>query len=298
MRRICRSGAEKLTREKTASVASFLALCLAVGVVSGLFFLRQTSDFLVRAIEERMDISVYFGDMAEQDDISAMKKEIEGLSQVRDVAYVSKEEALATFKEVHARDAKLLEALDTVGQNPLRNALNVRVKDPSRISEVALYLEQARFDPIVESRDYYKREPVLNQLVSLSGGLQRGVVAVTLIFAGVAFLVVFNTIHLTIFSSREEIEIMRLVGASNWFIRGPFLVQGALIGGISALMSQLLMLPVLWYLAPKALALMPGFYLWEVLSQNWFSLLSLQIFIGIGLSVMSAAMAMRRYLRV
>lgn len=297
-KRICRSGVEKLTREKTASVASFLALCLAVGVVSALFFLKQTSNFLVRTIEERMDVSVYFNDMASQDDISAMKKEVEGLSQVKAVAYVSKEDALAAFKEVHARDAKLLEALEAVGQNPMRDALNIRVKDSSRISEVARYLEQARFDPVVAGRDYYKREPVLNQLISLSKSIQEGFIAITLIFAGVAFLVVFNTIHLTIFNSREEIEIMRLVGASNWFIRGPFLVQSVLIGGVSVLICQLLTLPALWYLAPKALALMPGFYLWEALSQNWLSLFSLQVVIGVGLSMMSAAMAMRRYLKV
>ncbi len=297
-RRIYRAGVEKLTRERTASATSFLALCLAIGMITALFFLQQASSFLVQTIESRMDISVYFQDAASQDDIALMRREVEGLSQVKSVAYVSKEEALAVFTELHKRDAQLLEALNAVGQNPLRSSLNIRVNDPARISEVASYLEQERFEPIVASRDYYKREPVLNQLIKLSASIREGFLATVLVFAGIAFLVVFNTIHLAIFSSREEIEIMRLVGASNWFIRGPFVVQGALLGLVSAAVCQLLILPVLWYLAPKALALMPGFYLWNVFLQNWLSLFTLQIVIGAGLGVASATMAMRKYLKI
>jgi cell division transport system permease protein len=120
----------------------------------------------------------------------------------------------------------------------------------------------------------------------------------SLVLALIAFLVAFNQVKLAIFNSREEIAVQRLVGASNWFIRGPFLVQGIISGFLAVLIALLIFFPLLFFLGPKMEILFPGLNLFSLFTANFFLILLLQILTGIGLGIISSLIAMRKYLKV
>ncbi|MDA1337147.1 MAG: FtsX-like permease family protein, partial [bacterium] len=119
------------------------------------------------------------------------------------------------------------------------------------------------------------------------------------LFAGfIAVLVAFNTIRLTIYGSRDEIEVMRLVGASNWFIRGPFIIQGVIVGVLATLITTLLFFPVTLFVGIKLQSFAPGFDLFSYFASNLLVIVFLQLAVGVGLGVISSLLALRRHLRV
>ncbi len=298
LRRICKSGWEKIRREKSSSSASLLVMTIVVLVVSSLFFLRGLSNFLIREVQQSMDVSVYFKDTASEDDILRIKEQALRLPEVKEIAYVSKEQALTKFSELHGGNSAVMKALQAVGQNPLLASLNVKSKDPNKYETISSFFQQGSFAPFVSKIDYYQRAPILKKLVSVTNAMHAGFLGITIALSAIAVLVAFNTIYLTIYSSREEIEIMRLVGASNWFIRGPFLVQGIVIGIFASLLSLALFMPAVLYLSPKLALLMPGFHMARYLWSNFFSFVFLQLIVGVGLGVLSSMIAIRRYLKV
>lgn len=273
-------------------------MTIVVLVVSSLFFLRGLSSFLIREVEQSMDLGAYFKDTASEDDILQIKEKLLRLPEVKEAVYVSKEQALAKFSELHQDNDTVMQALQAVGQNPLSASLNVKAKDPNNYETIASFFQQASFAPFVVKIDYYQRAPILKKLVSVTNALHAGFLGVTILLSAIAVLVAFNTIYLTIYSSREEIEIMRLVGASNWFIRGPFLVQGIVIGVCASVLSLVLFVPAVLLLSPKFALLMPGFNMSSYLWSRFFSLVFLQLLVGIGLGVLSSMIAIRRYLRI
>lgn len=296
--RIIKFGWEKIRREKSSSLASLIIMTIVALTVSSLFFLRGASGFLIREVERSMDVSAYFKDGASEDDILQIKERLLHLPEVKEVVYVSKDEALAKFSELHGGNDALMQALQAVGQNPLASSLNVKAKDPNKYETISSFFQQGSFAPFVLKVDYYQRAPILKKLVAVTRAIHTGFLGVTIALSIVSILVAFNTIYLTIHSSREEIEIMRLVGASNWFIRGPFLVQGIIIGIFASLFSFALFVPAILYLSPKLALLMPGFYIASYLWSNLFSFVFLQLAVGIGLGVVSSMIAIRRYLKV
>lgn len=296
-KRILRSGLEKFVRDRSSTGAALVVMTIVLFVASSLFILQGMGEFLVGKLQEGVDISAYIQDTASEEEVSEMRQQLLALDQVAEVEYVSQEEALLRFREAYEGEESILSPLDAIGRNPLLAHFNIKTINPSAYPSVAEFLESEAFASLIADIDFHDREPVIERISLIVAGIQTGVLAIIIALSAIAVLVAFNTIRLTIYASKEEIEIMRLVGASNWFIRGPFLVQGVLVG-VTSTVSTLLLLFVLSFFSSGELQSFTGFDLSSFLISQIFLLLALQLLVGIGLGVISSFIAIRRYLKV
>ncbi|MDP4007215.1 MAG: permease-like cell division protein FtsX [bacterium] len=295
--RVLRSGWEKFVRDKSSSGAALFVMVIVLSVVTMLFFLQGISFFLIASLEESVDISTYLSNEATDEEVSQLKEELESVPEVKEVKYVSKEQALESFVATHKQDEVVLESLDIVGQNPLLASLSIKAFQTSQYPAISQFLENTPLAFIISDVDYFDRAPVINRLSLLTEGIHTAVFFFILVAAFIAILVVFNTIRLTIYGSRDEIEIMRLVGASNWFIRGPFIIQGMIVGVLATLITTLLFFPLTLFVGLKLQAFAPGFNLFSYFTSNLFLILLSQLLVGIGLGVVSGLIAIRKYLK-
>lgn len=298
IKRIFRSGWQDLTRDGGMIAVNIFIMVMAISVITSLFLFKDISQFLIQSLQEKVDVSVYFKDEAAEEDILKVKEELVQIPEVKEVNYVSKEEALKIFNERHGDNPVLMESLAEVGKNPFLASLGIKAFQAHQYTAVISFLEGFRFNHLIEKIDYYERKPVIERIYALTSDFNRAGIAISLTLALAALLVAFNTIRLSIYNSREEIKIQRLVGASNWFIRGPFLVQGAIGGFFAALICLLLFALLTRGLDSRAEILFPGFGLFAFFVSNLWLIFLIQIITGIGLGVLSSLIAVKKYLKV
>jgi len=296
--RVFRSGWEKFVRDKSSSGAALFVMVIVMSVATMLFFLQGMASFMIAGLEESVDISTYLKNTATQEEVTQLKEELESIPEVKEVKYVSKEQALESFVDLHKQDEVILESLEIVGQNPLLASLSIKAFAVGQYPAISEFLQNTPLASIVSDVDYFDRAPVIGRLSTLTSGIQSAVFLVILFAAFIAILVAFNTIRLTIYSSRDEIEIMRLVGASNWFIRGPFIIQGMIVGVLATLLTTLLFFPLTLFVGIKLQTFAPGFELFAYFANNLLLIVFLQLLAGIGLGVVSSLIAIRKYLKV
>lgn len=296
--RILKNGFQNFWRQRLTTVATLTVMLLALLAFLSLLVSSFVAEAALNSIQEKIDISVYFKTSAPEDEILRLKKSLEELGEVKSVEYVSRDKALDIFKERHVEDTTVTQAVDELGDNPLSASLNIKAKDPGQYSLIASYLKSGSLDQYVDKISYAENQEVIDRLASIIRTSRQAGFVITIILAVVAIIVVFNTILLAIYSNREGIEIMRLVGASNMFIRGPYIVEGVIYGTLSAVFSTAVFLPVTYFVSPKLKIFIPSVDLAQYFLGNIFMLLSYQLLFGIGIGIISSLIAVRRYLKV
>lgn len=266
-------------------------------VMGNLIFVSAFAATALKMFQSKIDVTVYFTTDAPEDQILAVRKEIEGISHVTEVSYVSKDKALADFREQHKTNAFIATALDEIGDNPLEPSLNIKADDPLHYAAISDFLLKKNY-PIVDKINYFENKEVIERLSAIMGSVRGAGAIVALVLAFVAILVTFNTIRLAIYTVREEIGIMRLVGATQWFIRGPFLVTGMLYGVSAAVVVTLLFFPLTWMASPHVMLLLPGFDLFHYFLSNFTEFFIIMLGSSMVLGVLSSSIAMRKYLKV
>ncbi len=301
IKRIFKSGWQSFSRDGDIAAANIFIMTMTILLATSLFLLKDISQILISAIREKADISVYFKTVAQEEDILNIQEELSKIPEVKDVEYVSKEKALEDFVQRHKDDPVLMGSLEEVGGNPFLAALNIRAFEASQYQAVVNFLDATlapSYKDLIEKVDYYQRKPVIERIFALTSGTGKVGISLSIVLAIVAILVAFNTIRLAILNQAEEIKIQRLVGASNWFIRGPFLVQGAISGIISTLISFLIFTLICWFLGPKIEFLFSGLNVWKFFTGNFFTIILIQLSTGILLGAVSSSIAIRKYLKV
>jgi cell division transport system permease protein len=296
--RIIKYGWQNFLRNGLLSFSTIAIMILALIVFEGLILFNVVSKAAIKSIENKVDITVYFQSNVAEDNILNLKKSLEGLDDVSYVEYVSQNEALNRFKALHSEDEAIMKTLETLDSNPLLPSLNIKAKDIHNYENIASYLDNPSFKDMIYKVNYAQTSIVINRLVNLVDNLSAGGLIVTLFLTFLSAAVIFNTIRLAIFSNREQIEIMRLVGASNKFVRGPYIVEGIIYGLISALISFLIMIPIINFVSQPINNFVPEINLKSYFSHNFHILLLYQLGFGIFLGILSSAFATRRYLRI
>lgn len=297
-KRIVKIGWKEFLRNMGISIATIFIMVMVISLVTMLFLLNPISDALISSIEDKVDISVYIKEDVSVEEIMGFKSEISRIPEVEDVDYISKEEALEIFIETHKDDPVLIESLTEVGYNPFLSSLNVRAWQASQYEQVSSFLETGNFQGLIEEIDYHQRKPVIERVSALVDGINKTGIFFSIIFGVIAILIAFNTVRIAIYSSKEEISVMKLVGASNWFVRGPFLIQGIIVGFISALIALLITFIFAYFLEPKVSSLVPKISIWGIFLSNLLFLFLIQLATGVGLGVISSYIAVRKYLRI
>ncbi len=211
--RIIKYGVQSFLRNGLLTVSTLTIMALALFVFEGMMIFNAMSNAAIQSLEEKIDISVYFKTNASEDAILNLKRSIEGLSEVKAVDYISKEEALAQFKERHQSDEVIVQTLNELDGNPLLPVLNIKAKDPRNYGTIADYLDKANLGEIVEKVNYAQNKLVIDRLTAIIDASEKTGVALTLFLALAAILVTFNAIRLAIYSNSDQIGIMRLVGS-------------------------------------------------------------------------------------
>lgn len=296
--RILKFGFQNFSRNALLSAATIAVLILALLMFNGLVFFGVVANSAIASLQDKIDISVYFKSSAPEDEILKLERALESLSEVRAVEYVSQDKALTIFKERHQKDETISQALAELQVNPLLASLNIKAKAPEHYSTIASYLESDDLKPLVEKVSYGQNKLVIDRLASIIDTVKNAGLGITLFLVLVAVLVIFNTVRLVIYSNREEIGIMRLVGAANKFINGPYIVAGMLYGLLAGLVSLALSIPIVALAGPYVSIFMPEISLSAYLFGHLPQLVVYQLVFGMGLGAVSAVLAVRRYLKI
>lgn len=296
--RIIKYGFLAFRRNGWLSTATLSIIVLALLVFEGLMIFNVLTKTAVNLLEDKIDISIYFKIDAPEDDILNIQKSLGTLTEVKSVDYVSRDRALEVFKEKHKDDAAISQSLEELNANPLLASLNIKANDPSEYATIADYLDKADFKTMFEKVTYAQNAVVINRLNKIIGVAEKGGFVLIVFLAFIAVLVTFNTIRLAIYSSRDEIGIMRLVGASNSFIRGPYVVEGIIYGFLAAVLSIGITAPIVYFISPYISVFIADMNLWKYFTSNIIGTLFYQSLFGIGLGAVSSVIAVRKYLKV
>lgn len=298
IKRIFNAGWTNFKRNSYISFGTTGVMVLVLLLFSGLMALNFISGQIVFGLQEKVDVSVYFKTDASDEEIAKVRQDLEGLGTVRSVGYTSRDKALEDFKAKHAGDALIQDSLAELETNPLQASLNVKAKNSGQYASIVGFLEGNKLRSLIDKINFYENEAVIKRVEGISGGLQNWGFVATMVLASIAVLVTFNTIRLTIFNQKQEIEIMRLVGGSNWQIKAPYLVEGGIYGAFAMFISSVIFYPTVYFVSPKIELLMPGLSLMGYFASNIFEYAVLILFVGVLLGVVSSAVAIRKFLRV
>lgn len=296
--RIIKYGFQNFLRNGWLSTATIAIMFLALFVLQSLIIFNVVAKTAIISVQNKIDISVYFKNNTAEDEILKLKKSLEGLSEVKKTEYVSREQALADFQARRKDDPIVIAAIKELGENPLLASLNIKAYNPKEYATISAYLNNESFSSIIEKASYAQNQVAISRLTSIVGAAKRGGIILTFVVAIIAVLVAFNTIRLAIYSNRDAIGVMRLVGASNNFIRGPYIVEGILYGILAGVLSFIIITLLIAYVAPHVANFVPEMNLQNYFAANFLRLLSYQLIFGIILSAVSSFIAVHRYLKV
>lgn len=296
--RTIKESVKNFFRNSWLSAATISILTLALFVVGVLYILTLTMDDLLGNIQEKINVSVYFKSDVPEQKIFEAKSELERIVEVKSVEYVSKDQALEDFRKSNQNEPAIIQSLDELGENPLLSSLVIRARQPDQYDALAEKVETASFKKDISRVNYGKTKEVINNLNTLAETLRRTGVSLGILFSLISVLITFNTIRITIYTYRQEIEIMRLVGASNMFIRLPFIFEGILYGVGASLVSMLALFIAIKFATPYISAAIPAESLMSFYQQSFRAVFGLEVAIGSGIGILSSWIAMRKYLKV
>lgn len=320
LKRIFKLGFTNFWRNRWLSLAASLMIMLTL-LTMGIFallniFVNSTAD----GIKDRIDLSIYFYENATEPQIKDLQYSLANRSDVKRVTYISKEEALAAW-QARAINSKV-KSLITKDENPLPRSIQVKATSPEHLESIAAVVSGQQYAGFVRQISYQETKDTINKLIDVTKFIRRLGWALTVFLLLISLVVILNTIRLAIFTRKDEIEIMRLVGANNAFIRLPFSIEAVLYGAAGALLAYLIVALLMTYFGPRLAAYFAD--LAAASSSNYFHLIRpyfesnqvgaqtsyfaslvslwqlgvLQLAIGILFSVSCSMIALRRYLRV
>lgn len=301
LRRILNAGLISFWRNSFVSLASVFVMTMTLMIIGSLMFLNGVTGQFVEYVKGKVDVNVYFAPDADGGAVATLVNAVKALPEVASVTFTSRDDALANFRARHEGDQLTLQALDELGANPFGATLAIKAKEPSQYAGVATFLEDHMNDAsgtlVVDSVNYAANKTVIDQLDQVTGFATRFAYAVIAIFAFASILITFNTIRLAIYTAKDEIGVMRLVGASNAYVRGPFIVEGTLYGTISGLLALILFVPVTLFFRAGVKAAFNADIFSLYLADIWLFAL---ILIGAGalLGAISSFLAVRKYLSI
>ncbi|MFZ2522218.1 MAG: permease-like cell division protein FtsX [Minisyncoccia bacterium] len=304
IKRVIRAGFYGFWRNGFVSLSSVLVMMVTLFVIGSTIFIGVIMKTTLDQIKNKVDINVYFVTSAVEAEIIDLKKGIESLPEVLlPVVYVSREEAIEAFRKRHENDEFTLQALDELGENPLGASLNIKAKDPSQYAGIASFLNTKSpsttgGNSIIDKVNYYQNKEAIDRLSTIIDSTNKLGFILTIVLVVISILITFNTIRLVIYMSRDEISVMRLVGASTGYIRGPFFVAGAIYGLVSAIITLILFYPITLWLGKTTQEFFVGLNVFKYYIDNFGQIFLIIVGSGIVIGSLSSFLAVRKYLRV
>lgn len=282
------------------SIVTIVILVLTLFSITMAAGINVLANQAIASVQNKVDVSVYFKPDVQEKDVLNVQNRLETMAQVKSVAYTSAEAALENFKSKHADDSVILDSINQLDENPLGATLVVKANSIDDYPAIMAALDGQEYSTLIQDKNYDDNQKVIERLGTLSDRVQRVGFIVSAIFVIIAILIIFNTIRINIYTHREEIGIMKLVGASNWFVRAPFLVESLFYGLLAVVICLLILYPLLSVIGPQVNTFFEGYDLnfSQYFSSQFWQIVGWQIVFAVALSVISSLIAIGRYLRV
>ncbi len=301
-RRIIKAGILNFIRNAWLGLAAIAVMVITLTIILFSIIANSTFNYTITQITDKIDISVYLKDSVGVKDRDQLIEDLENLDSVKEVNYVSKDEALERYKEQNKGNLDLLLAISQT-DNPLPASLQLKPTDPNNIEPIRQFLESEEIKELQSDETSYSgdRKTAIDKITNATSFIGRAGVVGVLVFAFISMLIIFNTIQMAIFNRRSELTIMRLLGASTNYIRGPFIVESVLYGIVSGVIS-IAIVNVLFSVSAKAfgassLGILDIEFANVYFADNFWRFLGLQLGVGILIGSISALIATRRYLK-
>lgn len=300
IRRIIKAGFVNFTRNGIVSWAAVLQVVNTLAVITTIILLQAVLYSSLNVIKNKVDIKIYITEKTPEDQIMILKSSLEKLPEVVQVSFTSAEDNLKNFRSLHSNDYPTIQALDELPDNPLLATIGVKTEEISQYEAIANFLKGddalvLGSTSIIDHTNYYKNKSVIDKLTLIISGARKFGFLLTLYLIISSIIITFSTIRLTIFISKEEIGVMRLVGASKMRVRGPFMVEGAIYGIIASILTLVLFWPATAWLGRNMTDFL-GMNVYDYYVSNFFQIFVIILLSGILLGVISSFLAIRKYL--
>ena len=306
IRRIFRAGLQDFWRNGFVSFASVLMMVFTLFIIGLALFSGVILSTALEEFRDKADMNIYFTTTAPESAILELQATLSALPEVESIDYTSREVALAEFRERHQNDQLTLQALEELGENPLGAVLNVKAREITQYDSIANFLQEeqevlaAGAEQIIEKINYYDEQhrQAIDRLVQITDSARLVGAAIIGLFVAITIAICFNTLRLAIYTSREEISVMRLVGATGGYIRAPFMVEGILYGLIAGAITLVLFYPLTWWLGDATVGFFGGVNVFYYYITNFPFFFLVIVGSGVALGAVASALAVRRYLKV
>ncbi len=301
--RIFKNGFKNLFRNAWLTMAATLVMIITLLIVSFSVFSTLALKETVTIVKSKVDIVAFLVDGALEKDVNDLMTSIEQSGQAKSVKLISKDEALARYQEENKENPQALETLEIAGNNPFPASLEIQTFDPEKIDNINSILESDLAKKIIDpSKTQSKKNETAKKIIRASSSALKYGIMVSIIFITISILIIFNTVRMAIFSRRDEIEIMKLVGSTNGFVRGPFLVEGMLYGVIAAFICMMVILFFSTNINDSVLGFLglasSDSLIKELLTSRLLFLGFLELVFGVSVGVISSSLATSRYLKL
>lgn len=297
--RIVKIAFQNFYRNFWLAVVTITILVVTLFSITTMITLNVVTDQVVKSIEDKIDISVYFKDDTSESDILRVKVDLGKLEEVEKITMVGREEALLLFKEEHKDDLAIISSVEELEENPLPNFFIIKAKNTKDYPKILETLNTDDYNKIIEKKDFDDHKLIIDKIALVKDRVKKLGFIIIAIFSSIAALIVFNTVRIAIYTHRDEIKIMKLVGATNWFVRAPFLLEEVFYALVSSLILIALFYPLLDFLQPYFNEFLE--YDFDIISyfrNNFFIIFGAQFIAITCINILSSFIAMKKYLDV
>ena len=305
--RTFQAGFQNFYRNGWLSVATASVIIITLFIINMQAAITTANNLLLKDVENRVSISVYFNPDVNESDVMKVKDDFSRFQEVSSIEYVSKDQAFADFKQRNQGNDTIQKSIEELGGNPLGATLNIKAQDPSQYELIAKSVEESKYKDLISKVNYHKYQNVIDNLNKEVSSNQRVTIILSLTLCIIAILITFNSIRITMYAYRQEIEIMRLVGASNTYIRFPFVWEGIFYGLIAGVVVVPMIYVYLVFVSsgdasgsimPFSNTIYIKAFLNDVFTKHLILITLIQLVAGIFLGVISSMIAIRKYLKV
>lgn len=297
--RIVKFSLQDIFRNISLSFMTVFILVLMLLSINALIAVRVLTGQAISEIKSQIDVSIHFNYEATAEEIEEVKTVIGAFPEVTETVFLTSEEVLADFQAAYQDNPDIIAALEELDENPLGPTLIVKTRDTGDYQKVIDALDVPEYESIIEAKTFADTQKAIERIQAITAQVEQFSWFLTVLFALIAFVIIFNTIRVAIYTQRAEIGIKKLVGATNWFVRGPYLIESLLFTVLSTLVAALVVFFALTYIDPliSVIFQQPGL-LTNYYSSHILELAGFQFVAVLLLTTLTSLLAMRRYLRV
>jgi len=297
IKRITKTAFVSLWRNNWLSLAATLVMVLTLFTVSFFVCLMIMVNSTTSMLRSKVDISVYFSDSVSNDQIFKIENTLLARSDVKSVTYVSKEKALEIWKSQNSDNTQLRDIISS-DYNPLPRSLEIKTEQTEDLDAVNSFLSSKDYKPLIKEISYRKNKDLVDRLIKITNFIKYVGWTLSILFVVISVLIIYNTIRLTIYARCEEIDIMKLVGAGDWYVQGPFILEGVAYGVVAAIFSSLILYLAAHFSLPAAGnylgianidAIVAGISFWAIILS--------QLIVGVFLGTVCSVWAVKKHLK-